>query len=107
MVRVLKPLPTRTTCALFWAKDRKKVSRMKTEEIRVRDRIRMRGLKNKGIIEISQDTKTGDFVLIMSKGTHRKWLLFNFPEGMWRASCPKEQVLEAVKDFLTEKILKD
>jgi len=80
---------------------------MKIEEIRVRDRIRMRGLKNKGLIEISQDTKTGDFVLIISKGTHRKWLLFNFPEGMWRVSCPKEQVLDAVKDFLTEKILKD
>ena len=80
---------------------------MKMEEIRVRDRIRMRGLKNKGIIEISQDTETGDFVLVVSKGTHRRCLLFNFPEGMWRASCPKEQVLEAVKDFLTEKILKD
>jgi len=80
---------------------------MKIEEIRVRDRIRARGLKSKGLTEISQNTKTGDFVLIMSKGTHRNWLLFNFPEGMWRASCPKEQVLDAVKDFLTEKILKD
>ena len=80
---------------------------MKIEEIRIRDRIRMRGLKNKGLIEISQDTKTGDFVLIMSKGTHRKWLFFNFPDGMWRASSPKEQVLDVVKDFLTEKILKD
>ena len=80
---------------------------MKMEEIRVRDRMRMRGLKNKGLIEISQDTKTGDFVLIMGKGTHRRWLFFNFPDGMWRASCPKEQVLEAVKDFLTDKILKD
>ena len=88
-------------------KDKKEVSKMKMEEIRVRDRMRMRGLKNKGLIEISQDTKTGDFVLIMSKGTHRKWLFFNFPDGMWRASCPKEQVLEVAKDFLTEKILKD
>jgi hypothetical protein len=77
------------------------------EEIRVRDRMRMRRLKNKGLVEISQDTKTGDFVLVMSKGTHRKWLLFNFPDGMWRASCSKEQVLEAVQDFVTEKILKD
>jgi hypothetical protein len=80
---------------------------MKMEEIRVRDRMRMRGLKNKGLIEISQDTKTGDFVLVMSKGTHRRGLLFNFPDGMWRTSCPKEQVLEAVKDFVTEKILKN
>jgi len=80
---------------------------MKTEEIRITDRIRMRGPRNKGVIEISQDTKTGDFVLTISKGIHRRWLLFNFPEGMWRASCPKEQVLDVVKDFLTEKILKD
>ena len=80
---------------------------MKIEEIRVRDRIRMRGLKNIGLIEISQDTKTGDFVLVVSKRTHRRCLLFNFPDAMWRASCPKEQAIEAVKDFLTEKILKD
>jgi hypothetical protein len=80
---------------------------MKMEEIRVRDRMRMRGLKNKGLIEISQDTKTGDFILIMSKGTHRKWLLFNFPDGMWRAECSKEEVSDVVKDFLTEKIIKD
>ena len=80
---------------------------MKIEEIKVRNRIGMRGLKNKGLIEISQDTKTGNFVLIVGKGIRRKWLLFNFPEGMWRATCPKEQVLDVVKDFLTEKILKD
>jgi hypothetical protein len=88
-------------------KDKEEVSKMKMEEIRVRDRMRMRGLKNQGLIEISQDPKTGDFVLIMSKGTHRRWLLFNFPDGMWRTSCPKEQVLDVVKDFLTGKILKD
>jgi hypothetical protein len=29
---------------------------MKNEEIKVRDRIGMGGLKNKGLIEISQDT---------------------------------------------------
>jgi hypothetical protein len=88
-------------------KDKKEVSKMKMEEIRVRDRMRMRGLKNKSLIEISQDPKTGDFVLVMSKGTHRKWLLFNFPDGMWRAECSKKEVLNVVKDFLTEKILKD
>jgi hypothetical protein len=80
---------------------------MKIEEIKVRDRIGMRRLKNKGLIEVSQDTKTGDFVLIMSKGIYKKWLIFNFPEGMWRATGPKEQVLDVVKDFVTEKILKD
>ena len=80
---------------------------MKIEEIRIRDRMRMRGLKNKGLIEISRNPKTGDFVLVMGKGTHRKWLLFNFPDGMWRAECSKEEVLDVVKDFVTEKILKN
>jgi hypothetical protein len=80
---------------------------MKIEEIKVRDRIGMRGLKNKGLVEISQDTKTGDFVLVMSKGVHKKWLIFNFPDGMWRAECSREEVLNVVKDFLTDKILKD
>ena len=79
---------------------------MKIEEIRVRDRMRMRGLKNKGLIEISQDIKTGNFVLTMGKGIHKRWLIFNFPEGMWRAECSKEQVLDVVKNFLTEKILR-
>jgi hypothetical protein len=80
---------------------------MKIEEIRIRDRTQMRGLKNQGLIEISQDPKTGDFVLIMGKGIRRKWLFFNLPEGMWRARCSKEEVLDVVKDFLTEKVLKD
>jgi hypothetical protein len=88
-------------------KDKKEVSKMKMGKIRVRDRMRMRGLKNKGLIEISQDPETGYFVLVMSKGTHRKYLIFNFPDGMWRAECSKEEVLDVVKDFVTEKILKD
>ena len=80
---------------------------MEIEEIRIRDRTRMRGLKNKGLIEISQDSTTGDFVLIMGKGIRKKWLLFNLPEGMWRARCSKEEVLDVVKDFLAEKVLKE
>ena len=80
---------------------------MEIEEIRIRDRTRMRGLKNKGLIEISQNPKTGEFVLIMGKGIRRKWLFFNLPEGMWRARCSKEEVLDVVKDFLAEKILED
>jgi len=80
---------------------------MQIEEMRIRDRTRMRGLKNKGLIEISRDPATGDFVLIMGKGIRKKWLLFNLPEGMWRARCTKEEVLDVVKDFLAEKVLKD
>ena len=73
---------------------------MEIAEIRVRDRTRMRGLKNKGLIEISQNPKTGDFVLIMGKGIRKKWLLFSLPEGMWRARCSKQEVLDVVEDFL-------
>lgn len=80
---------------------------MEIEEIRIRDRTRMRGLKNKGLIEISQDAKTGDFVLILGKGIRRKWLFFNLPQGMWRARCSKEEVLDVVSGFLAEKVLKD
>jgi hypothetical protein len=80
---------------------------MEIEEIEIRDRTRMRGLKSKGLIEISQDPKTGDFVLIMGKGIRKKWLLFNLPEGMWRARCSKEEILDVVKDFLVEKVLRD
>ena len=78
---------------------------METEEIGVWSRVRMKGLKNRGIIEISQDSKSGDFVLVVSKGTQRKWLMFNFPQGMWRARCSREEVLPAVNDFLNNKIL--
>jgi len=52
--------------------DKKEVSRMKIEETRITDRIRMRGLRNKGVIEISQDLETRNFVLILGKGIHRK-----------------------------------
>ena len=78
---------------------------MKEEKIGVCARIRMRGLKNKGIIEISQVRNGGDHVLIMSKGTKRKWLVLNLPEEMWRVRCSKEEVLPVVEQFLTEKIL--
>jgi len=43
----------------------------------------------------------------MSKGVHKRWSLFNLPDGTWRPSCPKEQVIQVVKNFLTEEILKD
>ena len=78
---------------------------MDIEEIGVRARLGMRGLKNRGIIEISENPRTGDFVLVIGKGTRRKWLMFNLPEGMWWVRCKKEEVSEAVNKFLTEKVL--
>jgi len=78
---------------------------MEKEKIGIWGRVIMRGLKNKGLIEISQDPRSGDYVLIMGKGIQRKWLVFNLPEEMWRVRCSKEEVLEVVNDFLTGKIL--
>ena len=78
---------------------------MEREKIGVWGRVCMRGLKNKGLIEISQDPKSGEYVLIVGKGIQRKWLAFNLPEEMWRVKCSKEEVLEVVNDLLTKKIL--
>ena len=78
---------------------------MEKEKIGVWGRLKMRGLKNKGLIEISQDPKKAGYVLVMSKGIQRKWLMFNFPEEMWRVRCAKEEVLPSINDFLNEKIL--
>lgn len=69
----------------------------------------MRGLKNRGMMEISEDPKSEDFVLVISKGIrekwYRKWLRVNLPQGMWRVKCSKEEVSEAMNKFLSEKIL--
>ena len=67
----------------------------------------MRGLKNKGLIQISEDGKTGDFVIIVGKGIHRQWGVFNLPQGLWRVTCKKEEVKEAVDRVLADKILSE
>ncbi len=78
---------------------------MEKEKIRVWGRVKMMGLKNQGLIEISQDPKTADYLLFVSKGIQRKWLMFNFPEEMWRIRCSKQEVLPFIENFLSEKIL--
>ena len=78
---------------------------MEIEEIGVGARLGMRGLKNRGMMEISENPKSGDFVLVISKGIRRRWLMFNLAEGMWRVKCSKEEVSEAMNKFLAEKIL--
>lgn len=83
--------------------------KIEIEEIGVGARLGMLGLKNRGMMEISEDPKSGDFVLVISKGIrekwYRKWLRINLPQGMWRVKCSKEEVSEAVNKFLSEKIL--
>ena len=82
---------------------------MEIEERGVGARLGMRGLKNRGLMEISEDTKSGDLVLVISKGIrnkwYQKWLRINLPEGMWRVKCKKEEVSEVLNKFLAEKIL--
>lgn len=81
---------------------------MEIEEIGVGARLGMLGLKNRGMMEISEDPKSGDFVLVISKGVrekwYRKWLRINLPQGMWRVKCSKEEVSKAMNKFLSEKI---
>lgn len=67
----------------------------------------MKGLKNSGLIQISEDKKTGNFVIIVGKGIHRQWGVFNLPRGLWRITCKKEEVKEAVDKLLIEQILTD
>jgi hypothetical protein len=65
----------------------------------------MKGQKNKGLIQISEDKKTGDYLVIVGKGIHREWGIFNMPQGLWQVRCSKEEVKEAIDKLLDEKIL--
>jgi len=75
------------------------------EEIGVRDRLFMRGLRTRGLMEVSQDRKTGQFMLVGSGEVQTKWLLFNLPQGMWRMRGSREEILEAARQLLEERIL--
>ena len=75
---------------------------MEKEVIGVTDRVKMRGLQNKGLIEISLEKKTGDYIIVMSRGIQRKSLIFNLPEGMWKVRCSREEVPRVINDFMTE-----
>ncbi len=78
---------------------------MKLEETTVKAMLWRRGLKNKGMIEICQDNKTGEFVMVAAKGIRRKWLLFNLPEAMWKGRGSKQEVMEASRRLLEDQIL--
>ena len=79
---------------------------MEIEKIKMTQLIsKMKGQKNKGLIQISEDKKTGDYLVIVGKGIHREWGIFNMPQGLWQVRCSKEEVKEAVDKLLDEKIL--
>ena len=75
---------------------------MELEETKVRSMLFRRGLRNKGMIEISQDRKTQEFALIAAKGIRKKWLVFNLPEKMWKGRGTGEEVLEESKRLLDQ-----
>lgn len=82
---------------------------MEVKEIGVGARMGLRGLKHRGLIEISEDPEGGDFILVIGNGLrdkwYRKWLKVNLPQGMWQVTCKKEEVPGALNKFLTENIL--
>ena len=79
---------------------------MEIEKIKMTQLIsKMKGQKNKGLIQISEDKKTGDYLVIVGKGIHREWGIFNMPQGLWQVRCSKEEVKEAIDKLLDEKIL--
>ncbi len=67
----------------------------------------LKGLKNIGMIYISEDKKTHDSVIVVAKGIHREYGLFNLPHAMWRVTCKTEEVKQVVDQLLSEKILAD
>ena len=79
---------------------------MEIEKIKMTQLIsKMKGQKNKGLIQISEDKKTGDYLVIVGKGIRREWGIFNMPQGLWQVRCSKEEVKEAIDKLLDEKIL--
>ena len=79
---------------------------MEIEKIKLTQLIsKMKGQKNKGLIQISEDKKTGDYLVIVGKGIHKEWGIFNMPQGLWQVRCSKEEVKEAIDKLLDEKIL--
>ena len=89
---------------------REALIRLKTlglvKELR-RDLINLQKVLNTGMIDISQDLKTGESVLVALKGIRRKQLGFCWPEKMWRGRGSKEEVLQQSKRLLEEMILAD
>jgi hypothetical protein len=82
---------------------------MEIKEIGVGARLGMRGLRERGMIEIAEDPKDGNYILVIGKGIrqkwYRKWLKVNMPEAMWQIKCSKGEVPTAVNKFLSENIL--
>jgi hypothetical protein len=80
---------------------------MEIVEITERERLGLRRLGRRGIIEVLQDPKSEEYVLAMSKGVSKGWVQSHSFAGMTQIRCSKEELLGAVQDFLVNKILAD
>ena len=81
---------------------------MEMEKLQINVLAFAKGLKNKGLIDISEDKEDKDkYVIIVGQAIHRQWGIFSLPKGIWRVTCRKEEVKEVVDKLLTEKILID
>ncbi len=80
---------------------------MQLEETKTRSLLGMRGLRNKGLMVVSQDPRTEDYVLVAARNIRRKYLIFNLPEKMWKGRGSKEDVLTEAKRLLDETLLSD
>jgi len=80
---------------------------MELEEIGAAGMLGMRRLHNKGMVIVSKDPRTGEYVLVASKNIRRRWLMFNVPEKTWRGRGSREEVLAESKRLLAENILGD
>ncbi len=78
---------------------------MEVEEISLQQKLRMRGLVNKGLVEIMQHPETGEFIIVIGKASHKRGFIFNLPAGLWRMRGSKADISRALKDFLDEMIL--
>ena len=82
---------------------------MEIKEIGIGSLLRQRGLRMSCMIEIAEDSKSGNYILFISSGIrqkwYRKWLRVDMPEAMWQIRCSKDEILTAVNKLLSEKIL--
>lgn len=81
---------------------------MEMEKLQLNPLSFTKGLKNKGLIDISEDREEkGQYVIIVGQGVQRQWGIFSLPRGIWRVTCKKEEVREVIDKLLAEKILVD
>lgn len=82
---------------------------MEIKEVGIGARLGLRGLRQRGMVEICDDPATGEFTLFIGRGIrqrwYRRWLKVNLPEKMWQVKCSREELAGAIDRLLTENLL--